>query len=774
MSLKTVVRAGNWWASKIPPLLAIAYAEILFHRTPLGLSLALLGAVAWSICSVASYGHVINDIFDIEQDRQAGKRNFMEPFTPWQQAGFALLTFAAGFLPLSWASYGLAAIVAMLVNFGLPTIYSIPPLRFKERGILGVLCDTSGAHLVPTIFIALVYTNNAPNPSENATWFLYLAAPWAFVFGLKGILNHQLADRASDLIAGAETFGTQSDPTRTLRFVSRVLYWIEVAALLGVVVTLWPVAPLVAASLPIYCGIEMLKGWVGWTFAFDQAGEVRGRNVPFANNRFYELWMPVALATELVFQQGSFIGVLLAHLWLFRANLFEQVREFSPLLAATRHALKNRKYESRWGLRLELLGLSDAELVAAEVDPGAKAVIHQTSGEPWDIKVFSRRYVITKGNGYRLRAKIRAEAPKKISFGICQGSQPWDGLGVNEKVELSAGWRTYFADFTASARESNARVYLWLGGDPKAVEIAELSLAPLARELSWTLDRTLGCDAVLLASEESTKGCRAEVLTTLGRSSDVKISVGRWPLHENRTYELRFVARADTPRYIGIAVAERDPPWSDVGISEPVEIASDWREYRFPLTARRSGDAAASFLLGERTGVVDVSDVAITTISPRPTWRLECQSPARAVRASLAGDETGIRVIPLEVNQMEGSIKLHARPLSLTKDGTYRVRLNARADETRDVLIEVAQDSAPWGGLGLSTTIAIGPRWEPWTRYFLATDEESLGTLQMGLGNSMVPVEVTKAEVELCLVGQFGFGCRRRFASPLASSRRLA
>lgn len=748
MSLKTVVRANNWWASKMPPLLAIAYAEILFHHSPLGLSLSLLAAVFWSLCSVASYGHVINDIFDIEQDRQAGKRNFMAPFTAAQQAGFALLTFAAGFLPLAWVHYGPAAIVAMLINFGLPTIYSIPPLRFKERGILGVLCDTSGAHLVPTIFIALAYANNASSPSPEAARFLFAAAPWAFVFGLKGILHHQLADRESDLIAGAVTFGTKSDPTRTLRFVSRILYWVELVTFAGVVATLWPVAPLVAACVPIYGGIELLKGWVGWTFAFDAAGEVRGKNVPFANNRFYELWMPVALATHLSLQQRSFLGVLVVHLWLFRGNLIEQWSEMGRLIAATGRALRNRRQEARWGLRLEMLENAEAELVPVGSEQVARAIVHRSGNEPWDVKVFSRRYSTTRGRAYRIRARVRAEPARRVAFGVCQGSDPWGGLGVSEEVPLFSEWREYLADFVADQDEVNARAYLWLGGEPIAVDIDGVTMSPIDENDAWTLDRVTGGEALLLASEDSERGCRVEVLSSQGRASDVKLSTGKWALISGETYQLRFLARSTGTRCIGVTVAERLPPWSDVGFSEPIELTESWEEFQFEISARRTTEASVAFLVGEAAGAVDVADVRCASIPARPTWRIECQDASRAKRVPLAGRSDGVGVIPLTVDGEPASIKLHARPVVVRKEGLYRVDLLARAMEPRSLLVEVAQDSAPWEGLGLSTTVALGAVWERWSRYFFATSDEPCATLQLGLGECTVPVEVAEARIE--------------------------
>ena len=64
-SIRTVARADNWWSSKIPPLLAVGYAAILFHQIEPRTALLGLAVLLLSLSSVATYGHIVNDIFDI-------------------------------------------------------------------------------------------------------------------------------------------------------------------------------------------------------------------------------------------------------------------------------------------------------------------------------------------------------------------------------------------------------------------------------------------------------------------------------------------------------------------------------------------------------------------------------------------------------------------------------------------------------------------------------------------------------------------------------------
>lgn len=77
-SFSKVIRSQDWWLYKLPPLLAIAYAEILLIHPIITVLTFLL-----SISSVAAYGYIVNDIFDIEIDCKAGKSNAMAQFLPW-------------------------------------------------------------------------------------------------------------------------------------------------------------------------------------------------------------------------------------------------------------------------------------------------------------------------------------------------------------------------------------------------------------------------------------------------------------------------------------------------------------------------------------------------------------------------------------------------------------------------------------------------------------------------------------------------------------------
>ena len=74
---RRAVRLDDWWYSKIPPLLAVAYLQALVAHVSSTRLAEVLPCALLSIVCVAAYGHVVNDIFDVDADRRAGKANAM-------------------------------------------------------------------------------------------------------------------------------------------------------------------------------------------------------------------------------------------------------------------------------------------------------------------------------------------------------------------------------------------------------------------------------------------------------------------------------------------------------------------------------------------------------------------------------------------------------------------------------------------------------------------------------------------------------------------------
>ncbi|MFC2169811.1 UbiA family prenyltransferase, partial [Acidobacteriota bacterium] len=205
ISFSGLVRADNWLYSKIPPLLAVGYGIILVNKIEFPLGFPSLFFLLISICSVAAYGHIVNDISDTHEDRVRGKINFAARLSPIKRLAICLFFIISGFSPFFFYDFGLTAIILLLINYLLPTLYSVPLIRLKERNRIGIVADALGAHAIPTLFLALAMIYVKPGSGNLGFFVAASAGIWAFFLGLRGIIFHQLLDRRFDKDAKVRT-----------------------------------------------------------------------------------------------------------------------------------------------------------------------------------------------------------------------------------------------------------------------------------------------------------------------------------------------------------------------------------------------------------------------------------------------------------------------------------------------------------------------------------------------------------------------------------------
>jgi hypothetical protein len=318
-----LVRFGNWWTHKIPPLLLVVYIELVRRHAPLGASVAAMCALVLCVSCVAAYGHVVNDWCDIADDEAAGKPNTMRALRVGQRAALSLGLFAAGFVALGPFANAWPARVALAVNYLWPTIYSIPGIRLKERGLLGVLCDAAGSHITPTVFAFAVVSLFVSGRLNVAVFAAVLL--WATVLGIKGILHHQIADRANDEMAGVATFATTVDASRLSAVLARYNLLVELPVSIFLTVVVAGFLPLAVAALAVYLALECTKYVLGFEFAVSSDARLRRPSVPFANEMFYTLWLPLAGAVQLALQGVAFTWLPILHGLLFQQQIAVQI-----------------------------------------------------------------------------------------------------------------------------------------------------------------------------------------------------------------------------------------------------------------------------------------------------------------------------------------------------------------------------------------------------------------------------------------------------------------
>lgn len=320
-----MVRALQWWDYKLVPILSAFYATAVVQGVPLASIWPSLLALLLAIAPCAAYVSLINDVTDRADDRRAGKPNRMAEKPAWQMALLlgAALCVAVGF-GIFWRD-DLALATAYLCAWAAFTLYSVPPFRLKNRGILGVVADASGAHLFPTLTAALLAFRAAGNPVDPI-WISAIAA-WAFGCGLRGILWHQLYDREADRIAGVGTFVQRQSHRAAMRLAAYVALPIE---LVGLAVLLWRLhSPWPVLFVLLYAAFAILKSRVlGIAIVI---AEPRARYA-ILGMEYYTLLFPLAILLSSALRASADWAVLIVHLLVFPGPGVAFVQEARVLL----------------------------------------------------------------------------------------------------------------------------------------------------------------------------------------------------------------------------------------------------------------------------------------------------------------------------------------------------------------------------------------------------------------------------------------------------------
>jgi UbiA prenyltransferase family len=320
LALTRAFRADEWWEYKLAPILAAMYATALTLDVAVtSIWPALLVALA-ALVPGAAYVSLINDATDREDDLAAAKPNRLANHSRISIGLLIAGTVAAGLVfsilwrrdPLLLPLY-LAAWLAF-------SLYSLPPFRWKARGILGVIADASGAHLFPTL-VAVVVTFRWADRPVSVAWMVAVGA-WAFMNGLRGILWHQLSDAEHDRRAMVRTFARRHDARAIGRAGAFVILPIELAALAGMLWQMWSVIPAIFLALHLRLMVVRLRTWQ--MHAVIVAPKPRFLIVL---HEYYDGFLPLAVLCAAAWRHPADSIVLAIHLLLFPTRMRQAVND---------------------------------------------------------------------------------------------------------------------------------------------------------------------------------------------------------------------------------------------------------------------------------------------------------------------------------------------------------------------------------------------------------------------------------------------------------------
>jgi 4-hydroxybenzoate polyprenyltransferase len=314
-----LVRAREWWDHKIPLALLLLFLLHVGHP----FSISTLFACSYlivSVSAVANYGHAINELYDREQDAKARRTNIATMRGSRSVRAVAFFS-AAIALITAWFGAGVPSILLTAGALCLPTAYSVPPIRLKERMWLGVLADALAAHVYPAamaLVIAVRWSITHVTPAIIAA-----SLTWSLMLGIRGILSHQVTSEFVDRQAGLSTVVHGFGANVIARLVLCLVLPAEIVAFAIVVVAVAPGVSfyLIIAAFTMLEGRYVFKGVKLFSFSSNAFF-----TFPFLCSPFYEVWAATASLVALVFYDVRFLLILPAYLLLFWARFDQEVK----------------------------------------------------------------------------------------------------------------------------------------------------------------------------------------------------------------------------------------------------------------------------------------------------------------------------------------------------------------------------------------------------------------------------------------------------------------
>lgn len=265
-------------------------------------------------------------------------------------------------------------------------------------------------------------------------------------------------------------------------------------------------------------------------------------------------------------------------------------------------------------------------------------------------------------------------------------------------------------------------------------------------EPSWQLSIHEGNKAELVVFPGHENMQRVEIIQAETQETwNIQLSQQPLIVEGGEWYDLRFRARADDLRQMGVAVSQAHDPWHDLGLYRTVAVMRQWQDYKweFRMTADDS-HARIHFDLGGWSPSVELASVRLLQLSHgNPRWELNLREGNEAGLVPDPEGANGLRVAIASAQiQYPHHIQLVQKGIHIQAKKRYHLEFFARADAHRSMQVGISQVEYPWEGLGLDQEVPLTPEWQPFELEFEASRTYDNARLYFNLGGANIPVSI--------------------------------
>ena len=325
-----LVRARAWWFNKVP--LSVTLVLLLLDGTVLTVPAVLtVVLVVLTVCAVGNYGYALNELYDVEEDARAKRSNAVGALGR-RRVTLIIVTSALAAELLATVAAGAWGAALTFIELLLPLVYSVPPLRIKERKWLGLAADALAAHVYPAALALLTVRHFGVSHAPALLSACVLT--WSAAVGIRGILSHQLHTAERDRQGGLTTVVHDFGPLPLERFITFALLPIEAAGFIGAVAACGG-GPILWGLGTLYLASEAFRTLHGGFVVIVLRPEGQ-RYLPFVEEGFYKAWGPIVVALDAARVDLAYLFFIPLYAWWFKPHLVAEEAKLRAIARALR------------------------------------------------------------------------------------------------------------------------------------------------------------------------------------------------------------------------------------------------------------------------------------------------------------------------------------------------------------------------------------------------------------------------------------------------------
>lgn len=331
-----LIRWKEWKTSKLPLVFLFSYYILFVKRAfTFDILLTFFNFVGFMVF-YASFGYMINDFSDIEIDKKAGKQKIIAQMKPIWVKMLLVCIALIGFLMTIpfWDNFIIPIIVVIMYFFC--AFYSLPPLRFKEKGWFGLIVASITQRTFPALLCSIIF--------GYFDWIIFLLLILYLIIGIRKIIVHQLKDYENDLKGKVQTYITSKRLLSGYQLLFKVIIPIEIGLLVVILILFSIEIPMILVLIFIYLVTSYFSG-------FRLTKECLMNSVLIEESfmhSFYSFYLPIFFTFLLSSLSPWFFLIVTFHLiWVYNIIKSEINRLFRPKIIFFESNLKDLRRKEK-------------------------------------------------------------------------------------------------------------------------------------------------------------------------------------------------------------------------------------------------------------------------------------------------------------------------------------------------------------------------------------------------------------------------------------------